>query len=118
MTVIQLIIFLMFLHFLGDFVFQSDEMAKKKGASLGWLSIHVITYSLVLWIGTVLFGNFWGAFIFTVINGLAHFVVDFFTSKFNALMWKKGLVHWFFVGIGFDQFLHLSIICLTCKLLV
>lgn len=97
-------IWIMFLHWIADFVCQSDAMAVRKSSSPKWLLLHVAVYTAVM------------AFtcIFSPINALStiayifgtHLVVDFFTSKMAAELWKCGERHHFFVIIGFDQFLH------------
>lgn len=51
------------------------------------------------------------------INALAHLVIDYFTSKGTAYLYKKGDVHNFFVVIGFDQFLHAATLILTMGVL-
>lgn len=94
----------LFLHWFGDFVCQSDEMAINKSHSNKWLSIHVGTYSLIL----LLLG--WKI---ALLNGIAHWLIDYVTSRVNARLWAAQQRHWFFVCIGFDQFLHVSILYWT-----
>lgn len=99
-----LILLVIWLHFLGDFILQSDKMAQTKSKSIKWLSIHIFVYTLPL----LVLG--WK---YAVINGLAHWVTDFFTSRATSYLWAKKEVHWFFVIIGADQAIHLSILLLT-----
>ena len=40
--------FLMLGHFLGDYAFQSDRIAKIKGENLGLLALHVLVYTLTV----------------------------------------------------------------------
>jgi hypothetical protein len=83
-------------HFVADFMVQTDWQAVNKSKSLNALARHVGTYSLcLLWLGPK----------FAIINGVAHFAVDFFTSK-RARMWAGGKRHDFFVVIGADQYIH------------
>lgn len=104
----RLILAIVWLHFMSDFILQSNEMATKKSKSMIWLTIHVIVYSFPF----LLLG--WK---YALVNGLAHWVVDFFTSRATSRLWEKKEVHWFFVVIGFDQALHMTILFLTLVLI-
>ena len=113
------IILLLFTHFVADFVFQTDKQAKQKSTSNKWLSYHVASYSLgllafgLLWIG---FG--WNVWLWVVLNAVLHWCTDWVTSRINSKLWKDQKVHWFFVSIGFDQFIHYTTLILTYKLLI
>lgn len=96
-------IMLMFIHWIGDFVYQTDEMAKGKSTPMVWLFKHCFMYTVILMIGTI-------NPMFAIFNGMAHFVVDYFTSKLNSWLWNKGDVHNFFCCIGLDQLIHLTIL--------
>lgn len=116
MTNAGLIIFVLFCHFIADFVMQSHEMAMKKSKSFLWLSYHILIYSL----GILFFGIFIEFFsdpklfiYWWVINVLSHYIIDFFISKLTFYLWKKQENHWFFVTIGFDQLLHTIILIYT-----
>lgn len=95
-------------HWIGDFVFQSTDMAVNKSSSIKWLLLHVLAYTLIL----LLFANFafsWQVALgYTLINGVLHLVVDFFTSKLAAKFKDRRRI--FYPVIGFDQLLH--IVCL------
>lgn len=100
----EAIILVLFLHFIGDFILQTDAMAKNKSTSLKWLAHHVTVYSLPLYfIG-------WK---FALTNAGLHLCVDFVTSKITSRLWSAGKTHWFFVVIGLDQFIHASCLILT-----
>ena len=99
-----LILALVWIHVIADFVLQSDQMAINKSKSIKWLSLHVLVYTLVF----SLFG-----FQFALINGAAHWITDFITSRITARLWVAGNRHWFFVVIGIDQALHLTTLILT-----
>jgi hypothetical protein len=100
---------LIWIHFIADFVLQNDKMALNKSKSNLWLGIHSIVYILPF---------FWCGWIFMVINGLSHFIIDYVTSRGTTKLFIAGKRHWFFVLIGFDQALHLSILILTYKFLL
>ena len=112
------VLFILFVHFVADFICQTDGMATNKSKSLSWLTIHVCTYTPVLLAAL----GFWGMYYhiplsymwyFGIVNGALHWVTDFFTSKLNYYLWKKEMRHWFFVGIGADQFIHYTCLLIT-----
>ena len=95
---------LVWLHFLGDFILQTDEMAINKSKSIKWLSIHCFIY------GTV-FLPFFG-WQFAAATFLFHWITDFWTSRATSYLYEKNR-HWFFVMIGFDQAIHFTTLFLT-----
>jgi hypothetical protein len=90
-------ILILILHWIFDFILQSDRMALNKSKSLKWLSLHVLVYSL--W-GLIFGLGFWLWLIVT------HFAIDLVTSKLNSYLWQNNHRHWFFVCVGADQTLH------------
>lgn len=88
---------LLVLHFVADFLAQSDRMALNKSHNLGWLVLHVLTYS-------VFFLPFGLEFVGWTL--LAHFITDFLSSRATSRLWAGGHRHWFFVVIGLDQLAH------------
>lgn len=99
-------ILLIWLHFFADFIFQTDQMAINKSTSIKWLSLHILAYSWpFLWFG-------WK---FAIVNAIAHFITDFFTSKATSWLWKHNERHWFFTVIGFDQAIHMTTLYITAK---
>lgn len=107
-----LIFSIIFIHWLADFVFQTDWQAQNKSKNNKALLSHTWTYSLV-WFT---FGAFyamsdpnyvpWSLSLFVLITFVAHTITDYFTSRLNSKLWAKGDVHNFFVSVGFDQVLH------------
>lgn len=98
------IILVLFAHFVGDFLLQSNWMAQNKSKHLNALTVHVMCYMTPL---------FFFGFKFALINGLLHFCVDFVTSRVSSKLWEQKKVHWFFVIIGLDQFIHSTCLILT-----
>jgi len=106
---IENILMLIWLHFIADFILQSNKMAINKSTSVKWLLTHVIIYTIPF---------FWFGLFFAILNGIAHFITDYFTSKATSYLWKKNQRHWFFVIIGFDQAIHLSTLLITYQLII
>ena len=104
----KLIIWVLFSHWVADFVCQSDWMAKNKSSSNEALLIHTGTYGLV--ISSMTLNPMFG-----LVNALLHTIVDYFTSRASSKLCKVGKIHWFFVVIGFDQFIHVSCLLLTLR---
>lgn len=94
----------LWLHFLGDFILQSDAMASNKSKSNRWLLFHIAVYSACL----VPLGVRYAA-----VNGATHLVVDWLSSRATSWLYHRQQRHWFFVVIGLDQAIHLSILFLT-----
>ena len=94
------------LHFVSDFILQSDWMAQNKSKSNKALGIHVFVYHLPFYF----FG--WK---FAVSNMVMHTCVDYVTSRASLRLWQQKKVHWFFVVIGFDQYIHSACLILSAK---
>jgi hypothetical protein len=97
-------------HWLADFFFQTDEMAKGKSTDNLWLGAHVGVYSLgllaVFFLNLDAWDYFGHAMAWILINIIAHFFTDWVTSRASSSMWKDSRIHDFFTIIGFDQTLH------------
>ncbi len=101
---------ILIIHWIADFVLQTDKQAKGKSKNWSDLLEHTLTYS-ILWLAI---GMFYSVFTtmtynwlwFGIITFVAHTITDYFTSRLNSTLWAKGDVHKFFVSIGFDQILH------------
>ena len=104
------LIWILFSHWVADFVCQSDWMAQNKSKSNEVLLVHIGVYGTVMSVMTLnpAFGT---------LNALIHMVVDYFTSRTSSKLYKDGKIHWFFVVIGFDQFIHTATLIYTWRLL-
>lgn len=103
------IILLIWLHFIADFILQTDKMAKNKSKSNKWLTIHIVIYSIPF---------FWFGWLFAILNGIGHWVTDYYTSRYTSYLWAKEKRHWFFVVIGLDQAIHMTTLILTYHFLI
>lgn len=108
------ILYVLLIHWTADFVCQTDWMAKNKSSNNFALLSHVMTYSAIMFIFTVVVINsIYYYLTFIVINAILHFITDYYTSRLNSKFWAKGDTHNFFVSVGFDQFIHQTTLILT-----
>lgn len=105
---IQTLVILIWIHFVADFMLQSDTMAINKSTSAKWLFAHVVIYTTPFFV----FG-----WLFAIVNGVAHGMTDFVTSRAGSWMYERNR-HWFFTIIGFDQAVHLSTLVISYYYLV
>lgn len=96
-TAIGLILCILLVHFIADFIVQTDWQAQNKSKSNNALLRHILTYSACMCI----FGP-----LFAVINGVLHFFTDFATSRIGSKLWKDGNRRGFFICVGADQLFH------------
>jgi Protein of unknown function (DUF3307) len=106
-----ILIYIFFLHWVGDFLFQTNWMATNKSHNFIALITHVSIYTLTLTLGTIIVFNFK----FLLINFIAHGLTDFLTSKVTSKLWQRNDIHNFFVVVGFDQYIHAVTLILTVE---
>lgn len=111
------IILLIVLHYIGDFLLQTREMANNKSKDNEWLALHVLAYSMVFFFGMILFYDYFVSIIFMSITFVCHFFTDYVTSRLTSYCYKKNQIYNFFAIMGFDQVLHLVQLILTLKLI-
>lgn len=102
---------LLLVHWFADFVLQTHWQATNKSKRNDALALHVLTYTAVLAVWTVVaFGGFgakWPALAgFIMINSVLHFATDYCTSRWSSRLYAKQDWHNFFVVIGLDQLIH------------
>lgn len=112
------ILWIIFAHWIADFVCQTHWQASNKSKNIEALTLHVTTYSMVMFFMCFPFiiKTQDEAMIFLGITFICHLCTDFITSKINAKLF--GNWHWFFVSVGFDQVLHYAQLLLTWNFLV
>jgi hypothetical protein len=102
---IFVIVVLLWAHFIGDFILQSDYHAVNKSKSNLALFEHVLFYSLPLTLAGFLIPV---SVSWIIANAAMHAAVDYVTSRMTSRLWQQGKRHWFFVTIGADQSLHFT----------
>ena len=111
---------ILLIHWIADFILQTDEEAKGKSSSWRCLLSHTLTYSFVFFIASLMYGavDYNVRFLlFSPITFIAHTATDYYTSRVNAQLWKEQRTHAFFVSVGFDQLLHFAQLLITFQLL-
>ncbi len=120
----QILIGLFFAHWIGDFVLQSDWMARNKSKNWTALTLHVLTYAGVLSLFAAVIApmppsRFFAATAqFVGLNFALHFVTDAITSRITAKLYAANQIHCFFVVVGFDQWIHATCLILTLPILL
>ncbi len=115
---------ILFIHWIADFVLQTDKQAKGKSKNWGDLLSHTGTYSVVWGFASIFLIGYANkelttneymayALLFAGITFVAHTITDYFTSRLNSKLYAANKVHYFFVSIGFDQILHYVQLLLT-----
>lgn len=127
------LLILLTLHFVGDFLLQSDWMALNKSKSWDALLMHALVYVVPFTVWFMLTNDSPAAVKFLAVTLVAHFLTDAVTSRWTSRLWfiettmagsmtrypndestramtyfvdVKPTRHWFFVVIGLDQLLH------------
>jgi hypothetical protein len=103
-------------HWFADFVLQTHWQASNKSKRLDALARHVLNYTYVLGIVSILLFGDHGV-VFAGINGILHFGTDYFTSRWSSKLYAKQDWHNFFVVIGFDQLIHQTTLAATMWLM-
>lgn len=108
MISLELVILILFIHWVADFVCQTHWQATNKSKNDLALVCHVASYTAVWTIPILILFHFAAvpALHFLFITFFAHFWTDYFTSRWTSKLYAKGDFHNFFVVIGFDQILH------------
>lgn len=105
----DLIMYLLLGHFVGDFALQSDHMAQRKSNSKTTLSLHVLIYVLVIAMVLLLYSIVtqsyqfftWIVMVFLSVLFLVHWAQDYL--KGHVLPKTKQMYY-------LDQILHISLL--------
>ena len=133
LNIILFVFAIIFIHWIADFVFQTHEQAVNKSTNNWYLTKHVFTYTATWFVVIGLIVILYNHFDIELVRGLnnypqllwfipitfvSHWITDYYTSRLNSYLWKKGDVHNFFVSVGFDQILHYVQLFLTLYFLL
>ena len=117
---LYLIFYLLFVHWVADFVFQDEEWALNKSTSWNALMEHTSVYAGVLCIAFI--PILWtSAIYFAAVNFIWHTTIDFITSKIVKKRFENKYLGGSipnlgaFTIIGFDQVLHYIILFATLQ---
>lgn len=98
------ILLIIWLHFIADFLLQTQWMATNKSKNCRALLAHCVVYGLpIILISPA----------FALVNALLHMAVDYFTSRATSWLWKWDHERAFFAMVGFDQAIHSTCLILT-----
>lgn len=103
---------LLVVHFVADFLFQTDWMAINKSKQWDALALHCLVYSACFLVVTEF------PVPFVLVTFATHFTTDAITSRITTRLWQADQRHWFFVVIGLDQLIHATTLALTWAYLV
>jgi hypothetical protein len=111
------LIYVLFAHFIADFLCQTRWMAENKSKSVFALTTHVGAYSLamLLLVLPLILLNvpMLSVCVFVVANAILHFTTDYVTSKTSSFFWQKEDMYKFFATVGFDQYIHQVCLIMT-----
>jgi len=121
---IGMVFSLLILHWICDFILQTDEQAKGKSSSWSCLLRHTAIYSLMFTFclfvleGVSTENNLrhivlLNCFTFMWITFILHTLTDYITSREVKKFFDVGNHHYGFIVIGLDQILHYIQIFLT-----
>lgn len=97
---------LLVVHFVADFMLQTDWQAQNKSKNNVALLRHTLVYALCFYpLGVT----------FVLVTFATHTLTDYITSRINSKLWAAKKVHYFFVGVGADQLIHFGTLALTYR---
>jgi hypothetical protein len=109
---------LLFIHWVGDYLLQTNEMATRKSQSFKWLTVHVLLYTAALLVGVLLLIPVGvipveNIVTFVGVNGALHWITDLVTSRIGYRVSDTPRIY--YPLIGFDQFLHAVTLLVTLQ---
>lgn len=112
------VIYILFVHFVADFLCQTDYWARNKSKLNTVLATHVLVYSMLITVAMLVAGiGLWAGFVFFGVTFISHFITDYFSSRLSSKYFAAQNYHWGFVIVGLDQFAHYTQLLITYWLL-
>lgn len=125
MISIWVVLYIIFVHWVADFIFQDEKWALGKSKNIDDLLVHTSLYGLIWTVAAIpLFSTGYGAILYGGITFICHTITDYFTSKLVSRKFhNKELGSSIpnigaFTYIGADQVLHYIQLFLTYLLIV
>jgi hypothetical protein len=102
------------MHIAGDFLLQGNSMSKLKMSKISFLFAHTGIYTTLFIVLSpfLLALTFIQGLLYSLINGVAHLIVDFITSRSKKHYWEKDETK-YIMTISLDHLVHISILILT-----
>jgi len=118
LNVVVVLIILIIIHALADFFLQGSKLSKLKTVKIPYLLEHVGIYTLVFIVLSplTLCLTFLQGLMYSLINGVLHFVVDYFTGIFKRKYWESNESN-FVAVMGLDHTVHILTLIITYYLL-
>lgn len=116
---IYIIIWLLFVHWVADFVCQSEKWATTKKSNNHSLIKHTLTYSYLFVAATIAFLPIKTLILFGFILFVSHTLIDYFTSKLVGKKFENKQLGseipnlGAFSIIGLDQFIHFVVLVIS-----
>lgn len=110
-------LYILFVHWVSDFIFQNRWMANNKSKYFLPLIVHVCVYIVVFWF-MLAFTFYWtleSITVFCSINFILHWITDAITSRVSTAFHKERNLYAFFATIGLDQFVHQLCLLVTTE---
>ena len=109
------LVFMLFTHWIADFVIQDDEIVKGT-ANIYYIVEHCAKYAVVFPAGAWLVwfammdANFESWAWFSIINVVTHAIIDWFTIPLASGYFKRANSKDGSINLAFDQFLHTAVL--------
>lgn len=119
-------IYLLFLHYLSDWILQPRYIAENKSSNNFVLLIHCSIIFICFFLGLIFIIPIKHLFIVCLLNSLLHFIIDKYVwslYKYINRSKSKDFIkynlyakdYWFYFTIAIDSLLHITIILLLFK---
>lgn len=122
---LTVVMVLLFIHWVSDFLTQTDWQANNKSKSWKALLTHTGIYTITMGIGiniceaSDLFNpKYWySILIFIGVMFISHTIIDYKSSRVTSKLYEEGDIRSFFDIIGLDQYAHYFTIFVSYSLL-